>query len=1421
MKRTERAKRLQKSLILAAVLAGLALMLSAGTGWTDDTLLFKTSGGKPYVFIFFDTSSSMTLGTGGPVPASGDDPQSIFYQAKQAVFEVFHKATQENGDIIHFGFAGYQQDRLRVRGKHWLYQVTGGSPVAIGNQSYPAVGDTLTFGKHFPTTASPGASLPIPVAGQLGACATPIALSAANRTAINRFPKLEPVDDLSDGLKDGEIDAVLPTTIWLTVQNQTYRMVVKQQGVAPGLLLGQPEIDVTFEVTRENPAQNCNAPTAVGTTTMRLKLVTEFLFHEEATTNNQGTYGAKSNERAGGAWNYQDAAAVATCGDNSHPFSGTGWEGNYDSGLFVGSPASFPTTDPFVSGATSYNLRFPTRLHPSNASPNTQPEFRTLDRGDMLPYHWEDTHRVDFFRRLTPSWDPGEGTEDADYRAAPFFKDVPNAEGFLELRNTSRRPLVAYGASPIGKSLVDWRCFYLGNDGSGNKCRNDEQVYGRGFDWLAADQDLQWGCRRPYLIVIGDGEDNCPGENPAADTANLKRQFVQAWVFNFGGPDSGDLRRLATNTGGAYIPVTNKQQLADELTKIIGEIIKDTRTFASAAVPTVQAEDSDKIFLSSFFPVENISIWPGTVNAFLKPVPLNVDGTPNTSAAARCSSDPTSPTGRSGCFLWSAGESMLGQVKATMATQLGTAADQRRVYYAPVSEPGRWAAGRRFFDLTSTATDNAVRYDLWRAMGIIPGDAATGSLTAQEPARQTTANTVVTKTYQKKFFDPNSVTTPQTTDDLPYILGDIFHSTPVIVGAPANNAYFAANLGTEGESCDDGDPGYRCFLEKHLHRRKMLLQGSNDGMLHAIDAGIFRDRADPAEDGYDDGTGKEIFGYVPRPVMRSLKGFFVDGLRRGWTVDGNVTVADTFIDPLQDGVTFPEDDDRQWRTVAIGTFREGGTGYYAVDITQPDTYDDEGRPQPVNGYVPSCANGGSDCGPLPFPAPLWEFTDGVYVESVVGNSAAKAPRMLPLDEDFNGLPDLATSWSTPNIGRIRICAGSAVECAAGTKLEDRYVAVLGGGLSHENQAGDWLYMVDIETGLAIYKRKLLDTNGLSSGGAAPAEPAAVDTDGDGYLDRIYIGTMLGYMYRVDLRGPAGEYPELGTVSVTPTDNGVPQPDFRQEVQRITGAAFRPRIIFKAQADALTTPLIPWPIYYRPSVIYVGRLGKYALAFGVGERDNLWTRTAERSRFYVLRDDIEVADKTTFFTEDDLEPIDSSLSSTTINDYLTDSTRTTRGWFMVLDEDERLITNPFAISGVLLFTVFKPDRPKGDAGPGALCPRTGNSRIFGVLATNGNGLLYEEDGTRIRSFSIKDFVTDPYVEQSGTKNRGSTPGAGGSTADDLEQYHVKIMDELKKLFPKTCKFANHRLDVKTLSSDTGIHLIAPVPVCIIDKNWKEF
>ena len=81
-------------------------------------------------------------------------------------------------------------------------------------------------------------------------------------------------------------------------------------------------------------------------------------------------------------------------------------------------------------------------------------------------------------------------------------------------------------------------------------------------------------------------------------------------------------------------------------------------------------------------------------------------------------------------------------------------------------------------------------------------------------------------------------------------------------------------------------------------------------------------------------------------------------------------------------------------------------------------------------------------------------------------------------------------------------------------------------------------------------------------------------------------------------------------------------------------------------------------------------------------------------------------------------------------------------------------------------------------------------------------------------TVANFVTNPYAEESQTRNPPK-----GTPPPPLPEDMVEIMNALKSLFPTNCTFANYRIDIKTVSSDTGVIFIAPVPVCIIEKNWK--
>lgn len=1509
----------------AALAGGLALLVAAQRpALADDRDLLRFDSAKPYVFILLDTSASMSLAMGEDEWTHGwaDGPGSRLYQAKQALYNVF-----KNVEDVHFGFASYNQDGVRVVSKHYLYFNPTLPDASTWTLSVPApdLDDVDGDGSLLTKLVSLGGGRPkdtrqLEIDGHLltfgtnpgnrvgGTCGSPLDLTTRAGRAVLQ------------GLPINGADSP-PTRFWLREEagGPTYLLEARVPGVKDDgreNKVGQPNLRVQFEARRVlicgADADSSTFDASFGTSgsqKLNLNLASDSRFDQTLVVDGSAWQDGDDIERVSGIADFSDVVSV-TDFSNSHPFTGKGWEGNYDSGVEDAEVGETTDDDRVCTNTTALGGGCSTR---ENVKPLADTvvsnDGRAMDKGDVLPFDWNATQRTDMLRRFDPAVNTTSPAAVGDFGVARHFGDSGPGGG---LKVTSLAPpLVAADRSPLAKALNDVRCWYLGESGQAgsNKCQGTKFVeFGPGWEGTACGKDPAFGCRRPYLIVISDGEDTGgKGEDANADVGAMhSHSGVRTWALNVGGTRAcgrgGGLHPIVQAGKGECIETGTQEMLRETLESILGEIRTEARAFASAAVPSVQATVEQKIFLTSFVPLNDSSVWSGSVLSFIKPLPTE-DGTGRPNTSILCSSSI-----RQECHLWNAGDKLLDeQYPATGTDFLDLeSVDLRRVFYAKQgSASGDWPNGMRLFDPISSsageAETKAVRHDLWEAFELTFQEDETSGASVNSDAERD-ANEIVLHTLSRKNGTIKTVdpaTGDVTSETIEFLMGDVFHSTPLVVGTPANTLYFAGDLYGNGAECKAAsgtaaaNPGYRCFVQKQRFRRKMLLVGSNDGMLHAFDAGIFRSGGKDAWTGvelvdpekgpngsFDNGTGQELFAFVPRAVMPTLKEL-VGSQKQQFTVDGTVTVADVFVDPLwkPGEATFPKEGDREWRTVVVGGLREGGRGYYALDITQPDplvtdtpldfvpaTHGDTSSK--TDNYVPLCTENlspdsltgviaarptTSDCGPLPFPAVLWEFQD-TYFDSDSG-------RHLPADEERepasrtvvgNRTGDLADGWSIPNIGRIRICKEEGTACdptpavgdeGADDDLEDRFVAIFGGGMDVENKfhdwrgaapqpdtrRGNWLYMVDIETGQVLYKQSLE--------GAAPSEPSAVDTDGDGYLDRIYIGTLAGFLYRVDL-GPEDD------ALPAPADTDVRVWDPVDRVQKVLSKAatrvpdgvWMPKRIFDANWDGSTASAEPRQIFHRPSVIFDAISGKYLLAFGTGDREDLWTVNGQTERFYVFRDDFEsTANVSAALTEADLAVVDRDLLPTAEADFLD----TDGGWSLVLGEDERVITDGFSLSGLTIFSSFTPrvvdeggnvvnvgcgdDGAQGGGGNevgDVTCAKQGFSHIFVVNTTNANGLLFSGD-TAVRYKEVSTFVTNPFAEPGQTKNEADDEPDSGPNADELTDDLIKVMDSLKALFPSQCKFANYRVDVKTIAADTSLQFIAPVPVCIIERNWKEF
>jgi hypothetical protein len=1480
-------------------LAIAAVVSSMAPAGADDRDLLKFRGAKPYLFILLDSSGSMNLKIGADdIPAEGhaDDPASRLWGAKEALYSVFHDV-----EDVQFGFAAMNHDSLRVENEHWLYYLTalpstwpiktpsasiswplidadglttdlvtedtdgdGTADAVDGIPDADVEGDAMVFGTTF--TDSSGSPL------VAGTCLSPLQLDDdTGRRQVNAFAKL------------GSTGTTM-TTIWFQFgkggSKQVYRLEIVRPVTRPdgsaNASIGEDNLAVQFKLAGN--VSNCNSIPASVTYDFEFRLdanLNRFVMIDRGVDGVTG--GNNPSEQTAALWAWSDANDTAYCG-SSHPFSGKGWEGNYDSGV---EPPEAPNGNPLENvdrycydgdgDGTS------TCIEMKPADETVLSSYgRPLDRGDVLPFDWSDAgnNRDLMMQRLAPNWPEESPHFGVSYHLSTALDG--DAEVF-EPRLVGRPPILARGDTPLAKAINDVRCWYMGGkaDNQG-KCGESAYFADDGWTTVACGNDPDYGCRRPFLVVISDGDDVCKGEDATADISDMKSHTgMKTWALNVGDPrgcaSGGGLHSLVQAAKGECVNVSSKEDLKDILEDILGEIREQARSFATAAVPSVQTTSDQAIFVSSFTPLNEKSIWDGHLNAFLKPMPVDQNGSPDTGIS--CGSGVTA-----GCHLWDAGTAIESQYDS--ADPLGSSVSQRRVSYSLFQTGGAVPRATRLFDPIdcSASPPSLDCTDLLDGLGVPYTTSSTASmLSAKNEANQVITTALSLKSHVLTNIDGTSGATIQ------FLLGDLFHSNPVVIGSPVNVPFWVGDLYSDGTECTDdetGNPGYRCYFARHRFRRKVLLAGANDGMLHAFEAGRFRENGtDPItgrtlDHQFNNGTGHELFAYIPRATLPTVR-TQAQGNEHQYGVDGTPVAADVFIDAAHDGTPVPGE--RRWRTVVVGGLREGGTGYYALDLTQPDRIkmsDELGAPIPddngASNWVPSCMTSysASECGPNAYPAVLWEWSDTTDDSHLVSPLALA----LAMDEDRNGVSDLGTGWSTANIGRIRVCSYGGTHCEAnviddddGTDVVDMFVAIIGGGLDPDAvdktlpSRGNWLYMLDIETGKVIYKRELCSPYSQVScinPGSVAAEPAAVDTNLDGYYDRIYVVTTGGFAFRVDLgASDAGNLPALTqqTVAAIDPDTGAPFDLDALRVQRLDASSgellWEPVAMFDANWDVdpitgtPTATAIRRPLYQRPTVFFAALLDRFGVAFGSGNREDLWTKVSQEARFYLFIDDVDDIDPAVLpLTEAALLRI--GVEDDDINqDLLQIRAEGQKGWYIPLDEEERVITDAFALSGVTIFSSFQPAVAitESDCDPSDpscdqldtiecgdkqfekdtdnLCAHAGISRNFVVGTTNGDAFLFDSLGNSTRYETVSTFVTSPFSEPGQNKNPDNI--GDESNADALSDVEVDIMDHLKKLFPENCRFANYRVDIKTIAADTRVERIAPIPICLVEKNWKEY
>ena len=507
--------------------AVLLLSLATAPAWPQGLICeppYIPEPADPYVFILLDVSGSMDHATSCSqaqcdagqcsyvcsglqchTPTQGDHAGSKWSQTRQALYNVLSEIHDVN-----FGFATFSnQETLRVRAKHWLYQADTAGPVIPGSSAFPAAGSQEVFGLTWSCTAGASDGCSVSVPADLN--------DAWEVTRVRRLPK------------GG--DAFNQTVdVYLRVGASTvYR--ARYEPVGGGSLGSPIQTNVT---TVRCTNGTCSTFIPVGSQTVSWTPVGDFLSWENASS---------SASRIQPYSYFNQSAASDSVGQGLCP-SPAKWEpnGDDDADAYVQSPG------------LSYSLKQPTDA--------SDPRGTFFAVGDVIPLDWTNPHRDDVLARLAPNLavDP---LAVPDFRTAAYFEDHPMpGEVFLRLRDESERPLVPLGLTALGGTIRDFRTWYDGCTGCASLT---------GWNDVAVNLDPLWGCLL-ILTDSGEecsGPNTCADIAALNSQTGLKTSVIAVGV-PYGNPVNCVVQN---GKGVAYYVSTRQEiedSLQDFFTNIVG-----------------------------------------------------------------------------------------------------------------------------------------------------------------------------------------------------------------------------------------------------------------------------------------------------------------------------------------------------------------------------------------------------------------------------------------------------------------------------------------------------------------------------------------------------------------------------------------------------------------------------------------------------------------------------------------------------------------------------------------------------------------------------------------------------------------------------------------------------------------------------------
>lgn len=427
---------------------------------------------------------------------------------------------------------------------------------------------------------------------------------------------------------------------------------------------------------------------------------------------------------------------------------------------------------------------------------------------------------------------------------------------------------------------------------------------------------------------------------------------------------------------------------------------------------------------------------------------------------------------------------------------------------------------------------------------------------------------------------------------------------------------------------------------------------------------------------FDATNGKELFAYVPGSM------FFNDKLNaqvqpefsHQYMLDSTPMVGD-----FQNS-----SNSNRWGTLLVGGLGGGGRGFYALNITRQGEF------------------AGMNENLLASELPLWEFTSAQ--DSDLGYT-------------FNEPAQDSASGRFLQIAKV-----ASASVATGS-----WVVTLGNGYGSTNGKAV-LYLLNAATGVAQHKLEvpaIITSNGEPPPANGLSTPTPVDTDGDGLVDTIYAGDLLGYVHKFAYTRTQG------TGNAAKWVLGTPGTSAGDTAWRYIGAVFR-AVDNAGNPQPITTAIAVGP--------RCGAAGGLALSVGTGkllERTDVTSTSPQM--FFTFFDTGAVtpgSPKTPLLAgPENLATLTTEQGRTTAsgldirNWAAPTGTTAAEGWKMPLQAGERVLGNATLPpdTGAVVFGVTQPSANTCEAGEGGY--------VVAVDLCSGSTTTLTFDGQLVGAFKV--------------------------------------------------------------------------------------